>query len=70
MSAERVCSVEGCERPAVRSISRARWDQAGLNLRLKDDRADRVYLCQEHYREFKKATKKLKRLEKWRLGMF
>jgi hypothetical protein len=26
----------------------------------------RVYLCKDHYKEFKKETKKEKKLEKWR----
>lgn len=56
------CSVSGCEKDAVRSISAGKVTAAGL----KTDAERRAYLCKEHYKEFKKATKKDRTLEKWR----
>jgi len=57
-----LCSVEGCNREAIRSLSAAKVEAAGL--KVKGTR--RAYLCKEHYKEYKKATKKEKLLEKWR----
>jgi hypothetical protein len=57
------CSVSGCSREAVRSISNEKVKSAGLNVRSDEKRA---YLCREHYKEFKKKTKKDKTLDKWR----
>ena len=59
------CSVEGCDKPAARSVSRARLAEAGADLKVKAS-GPRVYLCEEHYKEFKRALRRLKRLEKWR----
>ncbi len=50
---------------AVRSISADKVKAAGLNVSSKETRA---YICKEHYKEFKKKTKKDKTLEKWRYG--
>jgi hypothetical protein len=56
------CSVKGCDNQAVRSIATAKATSAGLNV----GTGRRAYLCKEHYREYKKKTKKEKKLEKWR----
>ena len=56
------CSVEGCNREAVRSLDFGKVYSAGL--RVKGGR--RAYLCKEHYKEYKKATKKDKLIDKWR----
>ena len=56
------CSVVGCDKEAVRSISRGEVSAAGL----KVGETRRSYLCKDHYKEFKKETKKDKMLEKWR----
>jgi len=56
------CSVEGCGNVAVRSISTEKVTSAGL--KIKEER--RAYLCETHYKEFKKKTRKEKTLEKWR----
>lgn len=56
------CSVCGME--AVRSISSDKVKAAGL--KVGDDK--RAYLCKEHYKEYKKKTKKDKTLDKWRYG--
>lgn len=57
------CSVSGCGREAVRSLSTAKVKSAGLNVGATERRA---YLCKEHYKDYKKRTKKDKLLEKWR----
>jgi hypothetical protein len=58
------CSVVGCSREAERSIPMDKAKSAGLNV-AGDKRA---YLCKEHYKEYKKKSKKDKTLEKWRYG--
>jgi len=57
------CRVSGCGREAVRSLSTEKVRSAGLNVSSSERRA---YLCKEHYKEYKKKTKKDKQLEKWR----
>jgi len=56
------CSVVGCDKEAVRSLSKEKVGAAGLKVR----EGRRSYLCRDHYKEFKKETKKEKMLEKWR----
>ena len=57
------CSVSSCGREAARSISTEKVKSAGLNVGSGEKR---VYLCREHYKEFKKKTKKDKTIDKWR----
>jgi len=56
------CSVSGCGQEAVRSLSAEKVKTAGL----KVGNEKRAFLCKEHYKEFKKKTKKDKQIEKWR----
>ncbi len=56
------CSVSGCGSEAARSISADKVKTAGL----KVGNEKRAYLCKEHYKDFKKKTKKDKQLEKMR----
>ncbi|MBN1678350.1 MAG: hypothetical protein JW880_07415 [Candidatus Thermoplasmatota archaeon] len=58
------CDVEGCGAEAVRSVSGKRAEKAGLSL--ASDPSKNAHLCRNHYREFKKKTKKDRTLE--RLG--
>ncbi len=60
-----ICGVSGCGQDAVRSVA---LDKAKDALAGKSLNADfrRVHLCREHYRAFRKATKKDRELE--RLG--
>lgn len=53
-----VCSVESCDKPAVRSISREKVEESKVGFKLKNSSSRRVYLCREHYKEFKKAYRK------------
>jgi len=57
------CSVSGCSKDTVRSISSAKVKSAGLNISSNERR---TYLCKEHYKEYKKKTKKEKKVEQWR----
>ena len=57
------CSVSGCSKEAARSLSTEKVKSTGLNV---SGIERRVYLCKEHYKEYKKKTKKEKQLEKWR----
>jgi len=57
------CSVSGCGKEAIRSISAEKVRSAGLKVGSGERRA---FLCKEHYREFKKKTKKEKKVEQWR----
>ena len=59
------CSVLGCSREAARSLSAVKVKAAGLSVDRSDNRA---YICKEHYKEYKKKTKKDKTLDKWRYG--
>ncbi|MFQ6095060.1 MAG: hypothetical protein ACE5NN_02840 [Candidatus Bathyarchaeia archaeon] len=56
------CSVIGCDGNAVRSLSTDKVAAAGL----KVNEGRHAYLCKDHYKEYKKATKKSRMLEKWR----
>jgi len=57
------CSVKGCDEPAVRSLPADKVTRAGLNV--GDVR--RAYLCKLHYKEYKRRTRKDRKLELWRL---
>jgi hypothetical protein len=59
------CSVSGCSREAVRSISADKVKAAGIGVSTKEKRA---LICKEHYKEYKKKTKKDKTLDRWRWG--
>jgi hypothetical protein len=56
------CSVTGCGKEAVRSLASEKVSSAGL----KVGEARRTYLCRDHYKEYKRETKKERKLEKWR----
>ena len=49
------CTVTGCGREAARSIPSDKVKAAGLNVNSSEKRA---YICKEHYKEYKKKTKK------------
>jgi len=59
------CSVSGCSSEAIRSLSTGKAKSAGLKVGSSEKR---VYACKEHYKEFKKKTKKDKTIDKWRYG--
>lgn len=57
------CSVEGCRNKAIRSLPFKKVSEAGLKLR---EESRRAFLCEAHYREFKKARKSIDRIERMR----
>ncbi|MEM2420011.1 MAG: hypothetical protein QXL38_03385 [Candidatus Bathyarchaeia archaeon] len=57
------CSVSGCSNDAARSLSAEKVRMAGLSIASGERRA---YLCESHYKEFKKRTKKDRKIEQWR----
>ncbi|MCD6510339.1 MAG: hypothetical protein J7L11_08150 [Thermoprotei archaeon] len=63
------CSVTGCTNPAVKSVSSDEFSMVQTNLSV-NVRGSKIYLCKEHYKVFKKASKKLRRLERWRISRF
>ena len=62
---DRKCSVQGCQNQALRSIS---ITDVSKYLDLKPGKERRAYLCKEHYKEFKKKSKKDKKTEQLRYG--
>lgn len=58
------CSVVNCNEEAIRSISVPKVKAAGLDVEGK-----RAYLCKEHYKAYKKGSKKERRIERWRHGV-
>lgn len=58
---KRTCDVSGCSHEAERSISGKKLKESTLSLDKKDARS--VHLCKEHYRVFRKETKKDRKLE-------
>lgn len=58
------CTVAGCGKDAVRSISTPKAKSAGL-----DVEGRHTYLCEEHYKDYKKGSRKERQLEKWRHGV-
>jgi len=56
------CGVISCEKMAIRSLSAEKAESAGL----KVEGARRAYLCEGHYKEFKKKSKGARRVERWR----
>ena len=56
------CSVVGCDAPAVRSLPLDKVRSVGLEVQ----GGRRAYLCEEHYKEFKRRTRKERRLVRWR----
>ena len=57
------CSVTGCGNRAQRSLSRNEMGASGLSV---GGEGRRVYLCHDHYKAWKKATRKSKSLERSR----
>ncbi|MBS7605028.1 MAG: hypothetical protein QXR62_03100 [Candidatus Bathyarchaeia archaeon] len=56
------CSVEGCDKEAIKSLSAEKARATGLKI----NEGRRAYLCKDHYKEYKRASKKDKIIEKWR----
>lgn len=65
MPAEEHCGVSGCPNQAVRSVPLEKLKEALPGLGVKAD-FRRVHVCRDHYRQFRKKTKKERELD--RLG--
>ncbi|RLI44250.1 hypothetical protein DRO61_12375 [Candidatus Bathyarchaeota archaeon] len=65
MVKKRTCSIKACNREAVRSLALDRVEQTGL----KVDGEKRAHLCKQHYKEFKKRTKKDRKIERLKWGI-
>ncbi|MDV3293685.1 MAG: hypothetical protein LYZ70_05390 [Nitrososphaerales archaeon] len=57
------CNITGCPNKAERSLSRQQLSGSGLTA---GGEGRRVFMCHEHYKTWKKATKKSKSLERAR----
>ncbi len=60
------CSVSGCTNTAERSISGSKASMASDLIVNTSNK--RVYLCKQHYKEWKKATKEDRENERARWG--
>ncbi|MGA1821662.1 MAG: hypothetical protein ACMUIG_03965 [Thermoplasmatota archaeon] len=58
---EKICDVEGCKTASVRSISAKKVSDSGISVGKK---TGKVHLCKDHYRDFKKKTKKDRELDR------
>lgn len=58
----RSCDIVGCDKTAERAVSGKKVDKAGLRLSSNPDK--NAHLCKDHYREFKKKTKKDRVIER------
>ena len=65
MVKKRTCSINACKMEAVRSLAADRVEQTGL--KIKGEK--RAYLCKQHYKEFKKRTKKDRKIERLKWGI-
>lgn len=59
-----LCSVKGCDEPYKRSLSAKSVMKALPDLKFKGKDPRKVRLCKEHYKDYKKATKEERKLER------
>jgi len=66
MPRSKVCSVDGCDSPSIRSVSIEKFK--GVDLKVNPV-GRRIYLCKEHNKIYKKARAKIERYERmrWRI---
>jgi hypothetical protein len=57
---EEPCGVVGCKKPAVKSLPTKKF--ALLGVAIKEEKK-RIHICKEHYKQYKKKTKKERELE-------
>jgi hypothetical protein len=58
------CSVKGCDLPVKRTLGAKGVQDALPEMRFKVDKPRKVRLCKDHYKEYKKATKEDRKLER------
>ena len=59
---KKTCDVTDCNNEASRSISGKKVEKAGIAISSEPSR--NAHLCRNHYKEFKKKTKKDRKLER------
>ena len=59
---KRSCDVAGCDKEATRSVSGKKVEKAGISV--SSDPSKNAHLCKDHYREYKKKSKKDRQLER------
>lgn len=59
---KRTCDVTDCSKEASRSVSGKKIEKAGIAI--SSDPSRNAHLCKDHYREFKKKTKKDRELQR------
>jgi len=59
---KRICDVVDCKKEAERSVGGKKVEKAGISL--SSDPSKSAHLCKDHYKEFKKKTKKDRTLER------
>jgi len=69
-SLKKTCSIVGCDKASKRSFATVRISESisKSNLRVKDARDRKTYLCQDHWKTVKKAYKKETKPERLRWG--
>jgi hypothetical protein len=61
------CNVDSCSNDGVRSLNTTKVENAGLRI---SSSGKKTVLCKEHYKEWKKATKGDRELERARYDKF
>jgi len=61
------CNVTGCDKDGVRSLTTSKVKDAGLRI---SSSSKKTPLCKEHYKEWKKATKQDRDVERARFNRF
>ena len=61
------CNVNGCSNDGVRSLTTSKVEGTGLSILSS---SKKTALCKEHYKEWKKATKQEREIERARYNKF
>lgn len=61
------CNISGCENNGARSLNTTKVEQAGLHVASS---GKKTVLCKEHYKDWKKASKDDRDLERARYDKF
>jgi hypothetical protein len=60
----KLCSVKGCENPFKRKMSGKAVTKAISDIQWKTKDPRKVRLCKDHYKDYKKATKEDRKLDR------
>ena len=64
------CNVNGCDKDGVRSLTTSKVEGTGLSVFSVLSSSKKTVLCKEHYKEWKKATKQDRDVERARYDRF